>query len=565
MKKRWTKMLALLLAGSMLCACGSKPSEPSQTKEAGSTANTEGNTEGTEANGEKKELELVYTLSSEPNYLDPAIATDGNTSAVVIQLYYGLFEYASDGSVVNAACESYEVSDDGLVYTLHLRPGNTWSDGQPVKADDYIYGMKRSIAYGADAYFNYMLYDYIAGAAEAHESGAEPENMDNIGLKAIDDNTIEITLDAPCAYLTGMLTNPVAFPLRQDYAETHTSDWANDPSVPTNGPFKLESVNPKEEIVMVKNEYFANAEDVSVTKLTARVITDSQAQLAAFETGEVDVATNVPTDVAQTYAGREELVDLGPTVLNNFLWLNCTGETNEALADVRVRKALSLAIDREQLMIIAGAPEYKYPLYGYVPKGIAGVNGDFREEADAAGKYTGYDPETAKSLLTEAGYGDGGKVLTIKYRYNSSTVNTDVAVALQAMWKAVGVETELVASEQKAYAADRKAGAYEIARGSTSADYIDPYYYLERWVSSNQAYKQVDDATFDEIIREANAELDPVKRLEKLHEAEKYLIEEMMYTIPLYGSSHMTLVQTGITGLQHDPADNIRFAYAQKN
>ena len=196
-----------------------------------------------------------------------------------------------------------------------------------------------------------------------------------------------------------MLANPVAFPVRQDYAQTHTSDWANDPSVPTNGPFKLASVNAKEEIVMVKNEYFVDAENVTVDKLTARVISDSQSQLAAFETGEVDVATYVPSDVAATYAGREELVDLGPVVQNSFLWINCTGETNEALADVRVRQAMSLAIDREQLIVIAGAPEYKYPLYGYVPRGIAGKAGDFREEADAENPYTGYDLGKAKELM----------------------------------------------------------------------------------------------------------------------------------------------------------------------
>ncbi len=545
------KVAAMILASALACGCLTSCGPAGTTQTAGP--------QGTEL--EKTGLDLVYTLSSEPNYLDPAIATDNNTAAVVVQLYYGLFEYDEAGKVQNKGCESVEVSDDGLVYTLHLRQGNTWSDGQPVTAGDYVYGMKRSIAYGPDAYFIYMLYDYVKGADAAHENGLEPEDMNDIGLVAKDDSTIEITLNAPCAYFTGMLANPVAFPVRQDYAQTHTSDWANDPSVPTNGPFKLASVNAKEEIVMVKNEYFVDAENVTVDKLTARVISDSQSQLAAFETGEVDVATYVPSDVAATYAGREELVDLGPVVQNSFLWINCTGETNEALADVRVRQAMSLAIDREQLIVIAGAPEYKYPLYGYVPRGIAGKAGDFREEADAENPYTGYDLGKAKELMKDAGYGEGGKPLTIKYRYNSSAINTDIAVAIQSMWQQIGIETELVASEQKAYAADRKAGAYEVARGSTSADYIDPYYYLERWVSSNQAYKQVNDAHYDELITSANAELDPTNRMEGLHEAEKYLIQDMMYTIPLYGQSQITLARSGLTGFQHDPSDNLRYAY----
>lgn len=549
MRKQITRVLAMLLACCTLAGCSGAGSSGSATAEQA------------QASENSSPFELTYTLSSEPNYLDPAISTDSNTSAVVVQLYYGLFEYDTNGNVVNAACESYDVSDDGTVYTLHLRDGNIWSDGQPVTAEDYVYGMKRSIAYGPDAYFNYMLYSYIKGADEAHEQGLEADQMNDIGLVALDDKTIQITLNEPCAYLTGMLTNPVAFPMRKDYAQAHTSDWANDPSVPTNGPFKLESVNPKEEIVMVKNDSFVDADKVSVDTLTARVITDAQSQLAAFETGEVDVATFLPNDVATIYSGSDELVNLGPAVMNNFLWINCTGETNEALADVRVRQALSMAIDREQLVSIAGAPGYYYPLYGYVPKGIAGVNGDFREEADEAGHYTDYNVEEAKKLLAEAGYGEGGKPLTIKYRYNSSSINTDIAVAIQSMWKEIGVETELVASEQKAYAADRKAGAYEIARGSTSADYIDPYYYLERWTSFNQQYKQVNDPVYDEMVTSANQELDRTKRMEGLHAAEEYLIKDMMYTIPLYGSTPVVLVKSGLTGFQHDPSDNIRYAY----
>ncbi len=549
MKKKLTRVLLLLLVCCMLTACGSTANdgdkEPASDGEGGSSTG----------------FDLTYTLSSEPNYIDPAIATDNNTAAVVLQLYYGLFEYDSEGNVVNAACEDYDVSDDGTVYTLYLRDGNTWSDGQPVTAEDYVYGMKRSIAYGPDAYFNYMLYSYIKGADVAHDEGLEAEDMTDVAIVALDESTIEITLNAPCAYFTGMLTSPVAFPMRKDYADPHTSDWANDPSVPTNGPFKLVSINPREEVVMAKNEYFVNADQVNVNTLTARVITDPQSQLAAFETGEIDVATYVPGEVATLYEGREELANLGPVVQNSFLWLNCSGETNEALADVRVRQALSLAIDRDTLVQIAGSPDYYYPLYGYVPKGIQGIDGDFREEADAVSHYADYDPELAKELLNEAGYGEGGKPLTIKYRYNSSTVNTDIAVAIQAMWQEIGVETELVASEQKAYAADRKAGNYEVARGSTSADYIDPFYYLERWISSNQEYKQVNDQKYDELATSANAELDHDARMEGLHAAEQYLIEEMMYTIPLYGSSSITLIRSGLTGFQHDPSDNIRYAY----
>ena len=550
------RLFVSVLALSLLASCGPKEPAPSQ---AANPAPGQSDAPGVE---QGKTLDkLVYAVSGEPQYLDPALCMDSTTTAIVTQMYYGLFEYDRDGVVQPKACESYDVSDDGLTYTLHLRDGNTWSDGEPVTAEQYVYGMKRSISYGPDAAYSYLLYDYVAGADEAHANGTEVEDMDNVAIKALDDKTIEITLKAPCSYFTGMLTNPVAFPLRQEFTAPHESVWANDPSVPTNGPFKLVSVNPREEVVMTKNEHFIEADKVTVNNLTARVIIDAQAQLAAFETGEIDVALKVPVDAATIYAGQEELADLGHTVKNTFLWINGTGDTCEALADVRVRQALSLAIDRDQIIQVAGAPQTRYPLYGYVPKGIAGNTGDFREEADAAGHYTEYDLERAKTLIKEAGYGEGGKPLTIKLSHVSSGTNSDICVAIQSMWQQIGVDCELNGTEGRANMEERKSGNYMINLGSTSADYIDPFYYLERWVSTNQAYKQVNDPHYDELIIAANAELDPAKRIDMLHDAEEYLVKEMMHTSPLFGSDDIILVRAGLTGIQHDAAGNLRYCF----
>lgn len=540
--KKITRLLACALSLALLAGCA--PSTPSETGSSDSP-------DGTHT--------FTYGISSEPDYLDPAICMNSNTSAVLAQLYFPLFRYDEHGNVQNMACESYTVSDDGLTYTFKLVEGNTWSDGQPVTAADYEYGMKRSIGYGPDSAYAYLLYSTVAGGAEANENMLDVADMTDVGIHALDDTTLEITLAAPCPYFTGLLSNVVAYPLRSDFAVEHESTWANDPAVPTNGAFKLEAVRDKEEVVMVKNEHYVYADQVQTDTLIAKIITDPQAQLSAFQTGELDLALYVPADVSVNYADDPALIHLDPVVSNTFLWMNCTGETNPALANADVRRALSMAIDREQLLVLIGANDTKYPLYGYVPKGMADADGgDFRENADAEGRYADFDLEQAKALMESAGYNENNRMpLTISYIGTSG--NTDICVALQAMWKEIYVDVELSAAEQKAYAQARKAGQYEVATGSTSADYLDPFYYLERWVSYNQSYKQVNDTTYDSMIEEANAQTDPAKRMEMLHAAEKYLVEENAYTIPLYGSGAVALMNTAVSGLKHDPTNSVYF------
>ena len=356
-----------------------------------------------------------------------------------------------------------------------------------------------------------------------------------------------------------MLSNVVAFPLRSDFAIEHESTWANDPAVPTNGAFKLEVVRDKEEVVMVKNEHYIYADQVETDTLVAKIITDPQAQLSAFQNEEIDLALYVPVDVAVNYSNDPSLIHLDPVVSNTFLWVNCTGETNPALADANVRKAMALAIDREQLLLLIGASDTKYPLYGYVPKGMADADGgDFRGNADATNRYVDFDLDQAKALMNAAGYNESNHMpLTISYI--GTATNTDICVTLQAMWKEIYIDVELSAAEQKAYAQARKAGQYQVATGSTSADYLDPFYYLERWVSYNQKYKQVNDPVYDSMIEDANAQSDPALRMQKLHEAEQYLVQENAYTIPLFGSGSLALMNNEISGLKHDPTNSVYF------
>ena len=182
--KKFGKILAGGLALALLAGCGSGQEGSSTNPESDAG---EGHT-------------FTYAISSEPDYLDPAICMNSNTSAVLAQLYYPLFRYDENGNVQNMACESYTVSEDNLTYTFKLAEGNTWSDGQPVTAADYEYGMKRSIGYGPDSAYAYLLYSNVAGGAEANEQMLDVADMTDVGIHALDDTTLEITLAAPCPY-----------------------------------------------------------------------------------------------------------------------------------------------------------------------------------------------------------------------------------------------------------------------------------------------------------------------------------------------------------------------------
>ena len=223
--------------------------------------------------------------------------------------------------------------------------------------------------------------------------------------------------------------------------------------------------------------------------------------------------------------------------------------------------SLQLALNREEIVAALDAGDAYYPLFGYVPKGMAGVDGDFREEADAAGAYVYYDVEEAKALLAEAGYGLDNP-LNLVYSYNSNTMHDTVAQVIQQQWAAIGVNVTFQTMDVQTFFAERdENGNYELARGAMSADYMDPTTFLCMLITSAQQKPVVTDEKYDSLIAEAEATLDAAERLEKLHEAEKYLVEEMAYTIPVFGYSTFYLLNPNVTGISYDPVGNIYLEY----
>ncbi|MDR1794274.1 MAG: peptide ABC transporter substrate-binding protein [Erysipelotrichaceae bacterium] len=551
MKKVWTLLSVLVILAVLLAGCG-------DSKSSGSSAGS----------GEKV---LTVAIGGEPLNLDPATGNDAVTNYIVANIYEGLFAYDTVGNPVPKLAESWTVSDDGLVYTFKIKPA-VWSDGVEITAADFVYGVKRSLNYGAaETYYSSLISDYVAGAKDADM--APLEDMDDVMVVALDDKTLEITLAAPCAYFLSLLTQKTYFPLRADVAPLAESTWANSKDLPFSGAFKIESYNPSSEVVLVKNDAWRDADNVELDRIIYLVMPDQQAQLMAFENGEIDFAMSVPQDTVKTYDGKPELFIIDPYVIDYFVTINATGDVtgttgeqagvpNPVLQDVEIRRALAFAVNREELLTVLDAGRLQYALYGIVPKGIPGATGDFREEADAVEHLIDYDLEAAKAIMEAKGYGPNN-MLKLTYKTNDSTFHSTVAQVLQAQWKEIYVDLDIQMTELRVFFDARSQGNFDLARHANSADYMDPMIYLNMYYSANLDAKVVNDPIYDSMIKEAESMLDPVARMEQLHAAEEYLVKEMVYIIPLIGYSNPELLRAGITGIGTGPDGAVDFAYVR--
>ena len=544
MKNTMKKLLVALLAMMMvfsLAACGGDNGDNGDT---GAIKDT-----------------FTYALGGEPNYLDPAIASDSVASYVLNQTYFPLFSIGADGSTVKNACVDYTLDASRTVYTFKLTENNYWSDGQKVVAGDYVYGMLRALGLGSgDSYYSYFIRNYVKGASAygADATTAKIADMTDVAIKAVDDYTIEITLEKPCDYFVGLMTAGVFYPLRKDFAPELDYTWAANLH-PTNGPFVYESIDNATEIVMVKNEYFYDAANIPTNKLVAKIMPDPDAQLMAFQQGGIDFASNVDSSVTKIYAGQPELV-ISDSVINYYLMMNAY-RSLDALKDVNVRKAIQLGIDRSAIVTALDAGEVYYELYGYVPKGFAGVNGDFRAEQDAENQLIKTDKEEAKRLMAAAGYSESNP-LKLEYYYNQAAMHDTVAAVLKVQLADIYIDLTLRTGELRTFFDDRdQQGNFELARGAMSADYMDPTTFLEMANSKNLYGKPTwGDAHYDKLLAEADL-LTGTERIEKLHEAETYLVQEMSYTCPLFGYKQIALAAAGTTGMTSSPQGNYTFWY----
>ena len=503
---------------------------------------------------------------------DPAIVDDSITANVLAQCYDGLYKLDKDGNVVaNLAEDLPTISEDGLTYTIKLKDGLTWSDGTPLTAEDFVWSWKRAMT--TEGYYTNFMYGYIAGTTG--EDGNPYTNMEdldaNMGVRAVDDTTIEITLKMAAPYFTSMLTNTVFYPVKQDEvgSDPSSSEWAQNASaddpIVTNGAFEITGVNIKDAITLSKSENYSDADNVKLETIEFKVMGDLDSQTQAFISGEVDFATAVNVEQInndEQLQGHVYAVD--PFVCNYFVLVNA-GKENDgstdglaALKDVEIRQAISMAIGRTTARNAFGyGDDYSYDLYALIPSGIPDAEGnDFYEQG---GHLIEDDVEAAKAIMESKGYSEDN-MLTLTYKYNNLATHKAVAEAMQASLREIYIDLQLSGPEKEAFFNDRDAGNFELARHAMTADYLDPMCYLSMYVGSTTSGNTVDDPEFEQMVNEANL-LSGQERMEKLHEAEAYLIEQG-YIIPLFGYTEPFLKVKNLTGITSSPEGHYDLTHA---
>mgnify|MGYP001625183123 FL=1 len=504
---------------------------------------------------EAGEKGITVAISSDTGTMDPAGSIALTYLAYSVSALDELLTYDENGEIEYRAAESYEVNDDSTVWTFHLREDALWSDGTPVTSADFMNTITRALdPASGSGYANYL---FPIENAEAIYNGEA--DVDSLGVETPDEHTLIFRLAEPCVYFLDLLRLPVYTPSCSEYADSVDSGWDRDPETSlSNGPFCLAEYVPDQYFVLEKNENYWNADAVKLDTITYRFFDDTQSMANAYEAGEADVATSLSSTVMEAYEGTDDLF-VTDQIATRYIYMNLNVEP---LNDVRVREAINLAINREELCQIVGSDTE--PAYNLVAKYMKDKNtGEyFVDEADQPFEE---DVAKAQELLAEAGYPNGEGFPELTYNYPTLEMDSDTAQVIQEQLKEnLNITINLEAQELQANYSTRYAGDFDLCRMNWTADFADPYTYLSMLLS-NSTYNcsGINDMEYDSIVAASNSESDPAKRSELLHQAEQLAVGEQFYIIPLFAMKSVNLVNPDITGIRQIPASGaLEYRYA---
>ena len=507
--------------------------------------------------GAAAEGEIVFNLAVEPQTIDPVRNNAVDGSNVIFNLFDGLVRIGFDDAPEPGCAERWEVSEDGMTWTFHLRKGLKWSDGKPLTAEDFRYGLLRLLDARNASPNAYMAYFLKNGEAFFNgKAGSE-----DVGIDVPDDATLRLRLENPAPLMLDCLSFYAFAPARADVVEQDPRGWATKPeSLVCNGPFVLSEWKHNSELTLTKNPNYWDADNVKIDKVRMVMITDSNTALAAFKAGKVDLLDRIPPQMTPQLIQSGE-AKVAPALGTAFCVFNVA---RAPFDDPRVRKAFTLAIDRRTMVekVTLGGQK---PAVAFIPYGIpgAGSDRDFRAEGGTFLPERA-DPEAAKKLLAEAGYPDGKGFPKVAYKYNLSSTNKAIAEALQAMWKQnLGVEVELANEEWKVFLNTREQGDFQIARHAYVTIFFDAGSLLEGWVTgSPKNVARYSDPEYDALIRDSLKQMDRSKRMEDMHSAEAILMRDLP-VLPLYFYSTPYMQSARVKGIYISPRSWVLFRGAE--
>jgi len=482
--------------------------------------------------------------SGEPTSLDYAHISINIEGFIIYDLFEGLTIHGPDGKILPGVAESWTISDDGTVYTFKLRDNAKWSDGTPVTAGDFQFAMQRIEDPKTAAQYANLLFPIKN--AEKVNKGEVP--VDQLGVKVVDDKTLEITLERPTPYILQLLSHYTALPISKANYEKFGDQFVKPGNMVSNGAYKLESHVPNDNLTAVKNENYWDAANVQVDKVVFYPIEDDAAAIRRYEAGELDVTFNFSADQLDRLKEKYgDEVHVSPALATYYYAF----DTRTApFDDPRVRRALSMAVDRDFLSqeIYSGA---QLPAYALVPPGMEGYGTPAEPDFAAMSQLDREDK--ALELIKEAGYGEGGKPLDIEIRYNTNTNHERVATAVADMWKTTfGANVSLVNLDVAShYSYLKEGGKFNVARAGWSADYADPENFLALAVSDNVAfnYGHYNNPDYDKLVKASYDEQDPAKRMAMMHEAETILTNDQPIA-PLMNTADLWMVSKKVKGWQ---------------
>ncbi|MCC7321079.1 MAG: peptide ABC transporter substrate-binding protein [Rubellimicrobium sp.] len=495
---------------------------------------------------------FTYRVLDEFPSIDPNLIEDVEGSAVGRNLFEGLLSQDAEGNVVPGVATSYEASEDGLTYTFHLRPEAKWSDGRPVTAGDFVYSWRRAADPATAS--EYQWYMGLMALENVEEVMAGEMPPDQLGVTAIDDQTLEVRLHTALPYFPQMVVHTTTFPVPAWAIEEWGDTWTQPGHMVSNGAYVLAERVPQEKIVLTRNDQYWDNANTIIDTVTAMIINDENAALTRYQAGELD-KTDVPA--GQYPALHEqfptEAVSV-PNLCTYYYNINLTETGVPALQDVRVREALALAIDRDVIVnnVLAGG---QVPAYSLTHWAIAGWE---VPSVDYATWTQAERDERARQLMAEAGYGPDGEALSLEILFNTSEAHNSIAVAIGQMWKQkLGVDTTLANQEWQTFLTARGEQDYQVARAGWCADYNEASSFLDI-MQSESGYNdsKYSNPEYDAAMLEARTAADPMIDYQ---EAEALIMRDFPI-IPLYFYASVFMLDDAMKGWPFESAQQNWYA-----
>ena len=546
-------MASVLTIGLVGCGSSAAPATTEQTSAATGT-DTTASADATTATASGSDLNIM--LETPVESLDPQQATDGTSFEVIADYTDGLMQMDADGQAVPALAESYDLSDDGLTYTFHIRDDANWSNGTPVTAADFVFAWQRAADPEVASEYSYMLSD-IGQIKNAADIIAGNKDKSELGVTAVDDKTLQVELNVPVSYFLSLMYFPTFYPVNEEFFNSCGDTFATSPeTVLANGAFVLDSYEPAATAFhLTKNADYYNADSVQLAGLNYQVIQDSQQALMSYQTGTLDT-TLVNGEQVDQVKDDPEFQAIGA----GYLWYVTSNIKDvKELANLNVRKAMTMAIDREAVTKDV-LKDGSTPTYTAVPPQFAtGPDGsDYSKDQEKYSDVCKYDAKAAADYWAKGLEELGVKEVELDMVVDADDAPQKVAQVLKEQWEKAlpGLTVNLVVEPKKQRVEDLQNGNFELGLTRWGPDYADPMTYLGMWITDNSNnYGMWSNADYDAIIAECTTGdlcTDAEGRWAKLYEAEKIAMDDVVI-MPLYTQCNAEMVSSKVEGIEFHP------------